>query len=421
MRSYIKKDLLTFWRDRKELITVLVLPILLVVVLNFAFSGLLGNDEETIDLHVAIVNQDDETEASAQLKEKLLHDASLAEQEAQDLVRRTSEVRPVQVLVDYFESDDLKEWVTVYELEEAEAVEKVEEGEIDGFVLIPDGFTVDSLYAAVTGESPATTLTFKREKETSDTSALYNIIHGFMDHLNYHFALETLSGATEVEVKLPEGGFEQEEAGQNFSLTQYFTITMAILFALFTAETVATKTGLEMRQQVFNRILIAHQNRLLFLVGKTVSTFCLAWLQIMLVFTLAHFILGVFPERTANFWLGLLGIVTSVSFAIAGLAAIFTTILLRMKKVEAANGLFMLVIILFGVVGGNFVPIYILPDWLQQIGEWTPNGLALVMFTDWIRFEQGTSLVGPSVLLIIFFVLCSIAGLAFYPKRGEAQ
>jgi ABC-2 type transport system permease protein len=420
MRSYIKKDLLTFWRDRKELITVLVLPILLVVVLNFAFSGLLGKDEDAIDLRLAIVNQDDETEASAQLKEKLLHDASFSEQEAQDLVQRTNEVRPVQILVDYFESDELKEWVTVYEIEESEAVKKVGEGEIDGFLLIPDGFTADSLYAAVTGESPTTKLTFKRDKETGDTSALYNIIHGFMDHLNYHFALETLSGATEVEVKLPEGGFEQEEAAENFSLTQYFTITMAILFALFTAMTVATKTGHEMRQQVFNRILIAHQNRLLFLVGKTVSTFCLAWLQIMLVFTLAHFILGVFPERTANFWLGLLGIVTSVSFAIAGLAAIFTTILLRMKKVEAANGLFMLVIILFGVVGGNFVPIYILPDWLQQIGEWTPNGLALVMFTEWIRFEQVTSLVGPSVLLIIFFVLCSIAGLAFYPKRGEA-
>ncbi|PAD92244.1 ABC transporter permease [Shouchella clausii] len=420
MRSYIKKDLLTFWRDRKELITVLVLPILLVVVLNFAFSGLLGKDEDAIDLRLAIVNQDDETEASAQLKEKLLHDASFSEQEAQDLVQRTNEVRPVQILVDYFESDELKEWVTVYEIEESEAVKKVGEGEIDGFLLIPDGFTADSLYAAVTGESPTTKLTFKRDKETGDTSALYNIIHGFMDHLNYHFALETLSGATEVEVKLPEGGLEQEEAAENFSLTQYFTITMAILFALFTAMTVATKTGHEMRQQVFNRILIAHQNRLLFLVGKTVSTFCLAWLQIMLVFTLAHFILGVFPERTANFWLGLLGIVTSVSFAIAGLAAIFTTILLKMKKVEAANGLFMLVIILFGVVGGNFVPIYILPDWLQQIGEWTPNGLALVMFTEWIRFEQVSSLVGPSVLLIIFFVLCSIAGLAFYPKRGEA-
>ncbi|GIN10331.1 hypothetical protein J26TS2_01980 [Shouchella clausii] len=420
MRSYIKKDLLTFWRDRKELITVLVLPILLVVVLNFAFSGLLGNDEEAIDLHVAIVNQDDETEASAQLKEKLLHDASFSEQEAQELVQRTNEVRPVEILLDYFESDELKEWVTVYEIEESEAVKKVGEEEIDGFLLIPDGFTADSLYAAVTGKSPTTTLTFKRDKETGDTSALYNIIHGFMDHLNYHFALENLSGATEVEVKLPEGGFEQEEAAENFSLTQYFTITMAILFALFTAMTVATKTGQEIRQQVFNRILIAHQNRLLFLVGKTVSTFCLAWLQIMLVFTLAHFILDVFPERTANFWLGLLGIVTSVSLAIAGLAAIFTTILLRMKKVEAANGLFMLVIILFGVVGGNFVPIYILPDWLQQIGEWTPNGVALVMFTEWVRFEQVTSLVGPSVLLISFFALCSIAGLAFYPKRGEA-
>ncbi|MEN2767943.1 ABC transporter permease [Ornithinibacillus xuwenensis] len=421
MGSFIKKDLLLFWRDRKELITVLVLPILLVVVLNFAFAGLLSdNANENLDLQLAVVNQDNELETLARLKEKLMEEGSVSNSEAEKMVEQASQLSPIPLLFNYLESDELKSWVTVHELEEGEAVKKVEDGEIDGILTIPSGFTVDSLYAALAGEVPATSLKFKMERETNNNSILFDMIHGFTDHLNFQFVVQEI-GASDAEVFLPEGGFEKVGTGESFTLSQYFTIAMGALFALFLASTVATKTGLEIRQKVFYRIQLTNSNPILFLIGKMVSTFCLAWLQIMFVFVFSHFILDVFSDRTTSFWLGVIGIVTILSLAIAALAAVFTSISLRITNIDAANGIFMLVILFFGVVGGNFVPIYILPSWLQKIGEWTPNGSSLVALTNWIQYEELSSIVTPSLFLIGFFLLFTVVSVAIYPKRGKTS
>ncbi|MDQ0273813.1 ABC transporter permease [Cytobacillus purgationiresistens] len=422
MRSFIKKDLLIFWRDRKELATVLILPILLVLVLNFAFAGLFSNNEQSsLDLQLAVVNQDDVAEAMARLNEKLVNEASLGDQEAKALVEQANDIHPVQLLFDFLESEDLNDWVTVHKLEESVAVDKVKEGDLDAILIIPDGFTAESLYAAFVGESPATTLEYKLEKETSNSSALYSIIHGFIDHLNYQFAIQEIAGASEPAVKLPEGGFEKIGAGETFTMTQYFTVAMGALFALFLVATVATKTGVEIREQVFNRILLTNSHPMHFLIGKMVSTICLVLLQIIFVMIVSHFILDVFPDRSITFWIGLIAMVILLSLVLSGLAAVFTAISLRVNDIDAANGIFMLVILLFGIIGGNFVPIYILPNWLQQIGEWTPNGLFLVMLTDWIQFEELSSIVKPSILLTGIFLLFTMIGLALFPQRGKAK
>jgi ABC-2 type transport system permease protein len=420
--SYIKKDLLLVWRDRKEIIIVLLLPILLVLVLNFVFAGLLGNNNELpTDLQIAVVNNDDdEKEAIVQLKEKLIQEASFNETEVAALLEQTSSVLPGQMLVDYLRSEEVKEWITVHELNENDAVKKVKEGELDGTLIIPKGFTANSLYAAYVKESPTIKLQFKIEKETNSNQIAQNIIQGFLDHLNFQFALHAFDGVAEADVPLPEGGFEELGAAAPFTLSQYFTIAMGALFSLFLAVTVATKTGVEIRQQVFNRILLTNSNPLHFLIGKMVSTFILVWLQIMFVFIVSHAIFDVFPERSIGFWAGTVGVVSLLSLSIAGLAAVFTVISLKMTNIDAANGVFMAVILLFGVMGGNFVPIYVLPDWLKQIGEWTPNGLSLVMLTEWIQFEEVSSLVMPGLLLIVFMLFCTVISVVLYPKRGVA-
>ncbi len=420
MGSFIKKDILLFWRDRKELVTVFVLPILLVVILNFAFAGLLGKDKESnLDLQFAVVNQDNETDSLATLKDKLIGEGLVGEEKANVFLDQASHLNPVTMLINYLESDDVKEWVTIHELEEEEAITKVEDGDLDGILIIPDGFIAESLYAAFVGEAPTTSLEFKMEKETNNTRILLDIVQGFMDQLNYQFALQEM-GASEVEVSFPTGGIEKVGAGESFTLPQYFTTAMGGLFALFLAVTVGTKTGLEIREKVFNRILLTNSHPILFLIGKMVSTFCLVWLQIMFIFVFSHLILNVFPGRSVSFWLGVIGIATLLSLAIAGLAALFTSISLRVKNIDAANGIFMLVVLLFGTIGGSFVPIYILPDWLQQIGELTPNGITLVMVTNWILFEDLSNIFTPSLLLIAFFLLLTMLSLALYPKRGEA-
>ncbi|GAE28704.1 ABC transporter permease [Halalkalibacter hemicellulosilyticus] len=421
MWSFIKKDLLLFWRDRKELVTIVTLPIVLVLVMNFAFSGMFGsNDEEQLDLQLAIVNEDNEIEGLDTLEEKLMA-VSSSEDDVRQFVEYASYVRPVSLLFDYFNSDELSEWLTVYELEESEAVAKVEEGDLDGILVIPNGFTVDSLYAVFVGEPSTTSLIYKMERETINSGTIYQIVQGFIEHMNVEFALQEIGEDSEAEVLLPEGGFEAVGAGERFTVSQYFTITMGILFSLFVSVTVATKTGEELRQQVVNRILLTNCHPLQFLLGKIVSTFCLVWLQIMFVFILSHFILDVFPDRAMAFWFGVAGIVMVLSLAIAGLAAMFTSISLRVKDLNAASGIFMLVLLLFGISGGNFVPVFILPSWLQELGEWTPNGQALVILTEWVQSEQLSTILTPILLLIGHFLLFTTIALALYPKRGRTN
>ncbi|MEN2467367.1 ABC transporter permease [Ornithinibacillus sp. JPR2-1] len=420
MGSFIKKDLLIMWRDRKELITVLLLPIILVVVLNFVFSGLLGNDKESeLDLQLAVVNQDNHADLQAQMKDKLMDNESVGKEEVAVLVEQASQLNPASMLLHYLESDDLKSFVTIQELEEADAITKAEDGDVDGILIIPEGFSADSLYAAFVGQSPTTSLELKIEKETQNNRILFDIIQGFTDQLNYQFALQELD-ASQVEIVTPEGGIEKVGAGDSFTLTQYFTIAMGALFALFLASTVATKAGVEIRERVFYRIQLSNSNPILYLIGKMVSTFILTWLQMMFIFVFAHFVLDAFADRSLSFWLGLIGIVTLLAIAIASLAAMFTSISLRVMSIDTANGIFMLFILLFGIIGGNFVPIYILPDWLMKIGEWTPNGLSLVMLTNWIQFEELSNIFTSILILIGFFLLFLIISLALYPKRGKA-
>lgn len=422
MRSFIKKDFLLFLRDRKEIIITLSLPILLVIILNFAFAGLIGNDEElSLDLQLAVVNQDNEEDSIAQLREKLIKEDSVNEAEADTIVEQMSLFMPTEKLVDYLTSNEIKEWVTIHSLNYQEAIEKVDSGDLDGLLLIPKGFTVNSLYAAYTKEKPTISLQYQIDKETNHNQILLNIIEGFIDNVNFQYVLQGIEGAEIEEVSVPEGGIEKLSTAGGFTLSQYFTVAMGVLFSLFLAATIGTKTGVEIRQQVFNRIMLTNSNPIQFLIGKIVSTFCLVWLQILIVLVASHLILDVFHGRSATFWVGAIGVVTVFSLAISGLTAVFTSISLRMKNTDAANGIFMLVILLFGIMGGNFVPIYVFPDWLKQVGEWTPNGLSLSMMTNWIQFEELHELLIPSMTLIAFFVLCIVVSLSLYPKRGVTQ
>lgn len=411
-----------FLRDWKELLSVLVLPIILVVVLNFAFAGLFGDDDKvSMDLQLAIVNQDDEKEAMDQLNERLVSDAAMGEQEANAIVEAAGGVQPVQLLSDYLESDELKDWVTVHHLEEKEAADKVKEGELDGMLIIPDGYTADSLYASFADESATKSLIYKMEEETLDSSALQQLVQGFINQLNHQFAIQEMTGGADMDVVLPEGGYEDLGTEHNFTLTQYFTISMGALFALFVVTTVAMKTGLEIRGQVFNRILLTNTHPMRFLIGKMVSTICLVILQIIFVLIVSHFLLDVFPGRTLAFWGGILVMIVLLALVMSGLAAIFTVILLRMANIDAANGLFMFILLLLGTLGGGFVPIYMMPEWMRTIGEWTPNGLFLKMLTGWVQFEDVSFIVQPSIFLIGIFLVFTFIGLALFPKRGKAQ
>lgn len=419
MLTFIKKDLLVFWRDRREASLAIILPIVLVVVLNFAFANMFGTDERPVSLSLAIINEDDEAAGLQQFEEKVRGQGwGVADTEA--VVIQAQSMAPISLMDQYFQSPELADWLVVKHLSEVEALNAVEQEEVDAALRIPAGYTFGMLNAIMFGEDGAVPVPYIVKDNTLSAMILGDVIQEFFDHINFQLALQHLAGdsVAQHEALQFEGGRETIEGSEPFTMGQYFTIAMAVLFALFLASSIAGQTSAEKREQVFNRIVITTTRPHVYLVGKMCSTFLLVLLQFMFIVLISEALLGVFSGKSSVFWLGLFFVAVFYALFVAGLSALYTSLMLKMNSIDAANGLFLLITMVFGTVGGSFVPMYVFPEWLRNVGEWTPNGLTLAVLTEWVQFEQFSELGTLFVILGLAFVVCLFAGISLFPKRG---
>lgn len=419
MRSFFRKDLLVFWRDRKEVLISVLSPIVIIIVLNFAFSGTwFGDTAEELEIDVGLVVEDDESLGLKQFAESAKGmDISEAEQEL--LLEQAAQFSPSQLLTNYLNDPELNSLIHAEELDEEEAKERVKDGELDALIKIPEGFTFDVLGQMLLSDPSKSSLIIQIEKQSMESSVLQTILDGYMETLNFQFALSSVVGDEITEPILPQGEMEMIAGIEALDIPQYFTIAMSVLFTLFLASTVATKTTTEKRERVFNRILLTDSHPLSYLMGKVLSTFCFALFQLLIVFMISQLLLDVFPGKTNEFWLGAVLIIIFFALTVAGLSAVFTSLTLRMSNTDAANGLFMLIIMLFAALGGSFFPLEVFPDWMQSISEWIPNGITVTSFIQWFQYGDSASLFVPIIKLFVFFIGFLIIGISLFPRRGR--
>ncbi|KON87994.1 hypothetical protein AF332_14955 [Sporosarcina globispora] len=421
MGAFIYKDLLVFWRNRKEILMALLLPILIIVILNFAFSGLFM-DEKAIHIDVAVVQEDDLKKGKEQFA-AAVEAKDLSSQEKNAVLAEAARIDPVQLIHDFLNSADMKEWVTVKDLSEREAAEQVKNGELDAIIKIPEGFTDDSLSRLLLGEPSQGSVSILAEEESREVSTLQEVVHNFVNTLNMQFALGSKGFQASSEPVLPQGGkevVEGDDGADAYTISQYFTIAICTLFALFMAQTVALKTITEKREQVFNRILLTNRHPLFFLFGKTVSAFILACMQFMMTLAAVQLLLNVFPDKTITFWVGLVLVLMAFALTVGGLSALFTALTLHLSDSNAASGISTLIIMGFGALGGSFFPLEGLPEPIQKVGEWTPNGLTQTALIEWVQYSHLNDLMFPILFLAAVFIISFAISVSIFPKRGRS-
>ncbi|MDF2036344.1 ABC transporter permease [Cytobacillus oceanisediminis] len=421
MGAFIKKDLLVFWRDRKEILMALLLPILIIVILNFAFSGLF-KDEKAMQIDISVVQEDDVKKGKEQFA-AAVEAKGLSSEEKSVLLAEADKLDPVKLIHDFLNSSDLKEWVTVKDFSEKEAAEQVKNGELDAIIKIPEGFTFESLSGVLLGETSQGSVTILAEEESAEVSTLQEVVHTFVNTVNTKFALGSKGVQATAEPILPKGGkevVEGDDGADAYTISQYFTIAIGTLFALFMAQTVSLKTMTEKREQVFNRILLTNSHPLSFLIGKTVSAFILAILQFAITLTVVQLVLNVFPDKSFTFWAGLMVVLIAFALTVGGLSALFTALTLHLSDTNAASGISTLIIMGFGVLGGSFFPLEGLPEPIQKIGEWTPNGLTQTSLIKWVQYSHFNDLLFPILFLMAVFIICFAISVSIFPKRGRS-
>ncbi|MDR6224843.1 ABC transporter permease [Desmospora profundinema] len=429
MGAFLKKDILVVVRDRTELLVLLLMPFLLIVILGFALRGVMGGDTEALQMKVAIVQQDDEQQGVKRFV-KELEERPLPEEVSNHLQQTAVSIRPYTRLQDVLNAEGVSDMIETVELDASVAEQALKEEEVAAILTVPEHFTYLSLQKMLLDEGKGGKLHITVDDYRSlSTKIFHDIVESFVRSLNFETAvvhalredggsLSSNGLRTEESVGIADlGGVITVSKRDPVSSFQYYTLSMAVMFVLFVASTMSGKAHVEKLQHVMNRILLSGRHPLVYLGGKVVSATVLAFVQLFVLFSLSTLVLQTFIGETVDFWLGMAVITAVLSLCVGTLAALLTALTVRFNSAAVTYVFAGGIVSIFAIVGGSFFPISGLPDVVQSIGHWTPNGAALSAYLQWVQGMDGEALFLPLSRLAGASILFLAAGVLIFPQR----
>jgi ABC-2 type transport system permease protein len=407
------KDLRLIFRDTSALILMLLAPFILTLgmgALTGRFSG--SSNTGISNIPVVIVNQD-----QGELGSALLDVFQLPE--LQDLV-------DLQVMDDYSAAQAL-----------------VDEDQRAAVIYVPEGFTARIL-PGPDGISQGDTLQIEfYGNPTQPTSA--GVLRSILDQFINQVQVGRISGEVIVSQLIDKGLIEPEQAAavgagigqemaQNasgssaitiktekaagtpieFDILAYMAPGMAIMFLMFTVSYGGRSLLVENYNGTLPRLLVAPTTSAYVLGGKAFGILLTAIAQLLIL-------IGGTSLMFRLQWgdaLGVLVLILASAWGATGWGILFAAILKTPGQIAITGSAVML---LFGILGGSFFDLSMLPDWIQIVNKITPNAWAIDGF---YILSVGGALqdIIPQIiaLLVMGAVLFTFATL-WITKRGLAR
>ncbi|WP_020619206.1 ABC transporter permease [Paenibacillus daejeonensis] len=429
---FFKKDLLLFLKDWKGIAVVLISPMVLILILGFSIRGVTAENPDALRVEAALVMEGDTAGEITAFKDTL-PSRGLDDEAQAELAASAETLAPSRLLLNMLDYEDVQSWVQMHHMDAAQAMEALEALEIDAILTVPAGFDTKGLSRMLLSEGdPVTLQVTAGGSSTLQVQLFEGIIESFTRSLSFQTAVhqqlsergaseEAIAASSWQAVELPEGGLDPDTGMAPVTSFQYYTFSMTVLFVLFIASNSAGKAYQEKRQYVYNRIILADRSPLRYLTAKTTSTALIAWLQLMLVFVVSQLILDVFPGASMQLWLGLGLISAGLAWFVGGLCALFTALNFRFDG-PAAGLLFAGVgVTIMAVLGGSMGPLATMPDWINRLGIWTPNGLSLSTYVQWIQEQAPGALLQPIGYLVMGGMILVAAGCWTFPGRRRVS
>lgn len=408
------KDLTLIFRDRAALIFMLLAPFLLTVGLGFVTGRIGGNTSSGLqDIPVVIVNLDDAELGNA--------------------------------LVDVFFSDDLADLVEATQLDDPQAARRlVDDDQTAAAILIPEGFTesiipTQGMIAAMqAGQTvPAEIVQVEvyinpgRPTSAGVITAIVDefisrVEEGRISGMTTIFAIPGLTSlpADQIEAlsRAMFAGAEEEEftsaaitlktdkEGANavtFDPLAYMAPGMALLFLMFTVSYGGRSILAERNQGTLPRLMVSPTTSAQILGGKVLGIFLTGVAQVSILIAASALFFGV---RWGD-PLGLAVLILAAVFGAAGWGMLLTAVVRSPGQVGALGSAVMLI---FGILGGGFVSLEMMPAYVRFLSGITPNAWGLDGFQILAMGGTLANLGRPIIaLLIMGAVLFSLSAFLF--------
>ncbi len=170
------------------------------------------------------------------------------------------------------------------------------------------------------------------------------------------------------------------------------------LFGIFWIVVLLTESvQQERRNSTFGRMMVSPMRRSVILAGKLLPYYLINLMQITLMLTAARLLFGL---QLGQSLVGLIMVSLSAALSATGLGVMVSSL----ARTEAqARGLTILILLTLSALGGCFVPRFVMPDLLRNIGLLTPHAWALDAYLELLVKDGGLMDVLPEIGILMVF------------------
>ena len=384
------KDIKIILRDRNALLMMFLVPMLIISISGLALGG---DYEQNIRITVLVVDLDN------------------------DEVSRG--------LVEFLEEIDILD--VDMESNEFAARDRVKNQEYGRLIIIPLGFTE----SVMTGQDTEL-LIIENPTEESQNTVLEKIVEGYASRISTNVIVVKTVGAYGIPVYTEEQIMEIVDTAEQFvqpppvevtiestasSLAEFSAFTQyvpgfAVMFLLFTTVQIGSVSLIkEQEAGTLRRLVTAPISRVEIIGGKIASTFIRGFVQLTVLMYFGNVVFGL---NLGSDTLALLILIAAITLASTGLGLMVAVLV---KTAEQADSISLLLVLIMSAVGGSWWPLFIEPQFMQDMAHFTITAWAMEGFYDLIYFDLGLNgileEVGWLVLMMIIFFGIAISRFKF--------
>ncbi|GAU76285.1 ABC transporter permease [Fusibacter sp. 3D3] len=439
----LKKDIIVLFSERRNLMIFILMPIILTTILSFSLKGSFGESGKFDAIKVGIVKAYDKEAEVAYFKTKISSYVDI-----NTVIPQENNLDFEKVFFqDFLGNDGVKTIMTSVVMTDEEAQNALLKGEIVAVFYLPKNFIYDQLINF--------TMPYRNEihiKMISDPDAQYasqiaeSVMMSYFDLMNEKVIQKNVFievGASYLDIQTllshmgdlmdPNGegtmdlygrdnsnqsGIQYETLNGDKAVDSftYYSIAMMSMFILYASGYVGRELLREKKMQTLSRGTVAGITKVMVLTSKFLMTLILCMVQMSFLLIYAKLVLKVNWERPLMMAVGIF----FSALAVSGLGIFISAITLTQDSYKVANIFENVLIHIFALFGGSYIPLEVLPSAVVKLKFIALNGVVLDLFLSIYKGVELGKLISQLGLLTLISICFSVVAVWIVIKK-EAQ
>ena len=393
------KDVKVLLSDKKGLMIFILMPMVLTTILSFALSGSFGEPGKMDAIEVAIVKAydvDGETEAFMQTASQMMGEA--AAEMGSDLESALN--FETLFFQDFLGDERLSTILKTKVMTEEAAMQALKDEAVAVVVILPEGFIYDQYVNFLLPNRNLMEIQIIEHPDYNYSGQIVESIFGsYFDALNKRIVNKNVFlevGSTYLDMDTLFANIQnimsddqEMETLSHVKMTMipgkklitsftYYSIAMMGMFILYSAGYMGRELLRERKMLTLDRGVVAGVLYGRVLAGKFLMTVTLCFLQMSALILYSTFLLGVDWEHPVKIVIAIF----FSSLAVSGVGVFLSAITLSADNYRIANVFENLLIHVFALIGGSYIPLEVLPKIFMTLKYFALNGIVLDLFVN---------------------------------------